>query len=126
MNSYERYMAVLAQEPVDILPRLPILMQFAAEYIGSNYGAFASDYRVLVEANLLSAENLMAGLRLQKKSGKKLGQILIEQEFIKPSDLVAVRAYFEGDVGPETLLEIHVEQPIMPGYHWIFPMGGDG
>ncbi len=30
----------------------PILMQFAAEYIGSNYGAFASDYRVLVEANL--------------------------------------------------------------------------
>lgn len=30
----------------------PILMQFAAEYIGSNYGQFASDYRVLVEANL--------------------------------------------------------------------------
>lgn len=30
----------------------PILMQFAAEYIGSNYGEFASDYNVLVEANL--------------------------------------------------------------------------
>lgn len=30
----------------------PILMQFAAEYIGSNYGAFASYYKVLVEANL--------------------------------------------------------------------------
>lgn len=30
----------------------PILMQFAAEYIGSNYGQFASDYHVLVEANL--------------------------------------------------------------------------
>lgn len=30
----------------------PILMQFAAEYIGSNYGKFASDYNVLVEANL--------------------------------------------------------------------------
>lgn len=30
----------------------PILMQFAAEYIGSNYGAFASDYKILVEANL--------------------------------------------------------------------------
>lgn len=30
----------------------PILMQFAAEYIGSNYGKFASDYRVLAEANL--------------------------------------------------------------------------
>lgn len=30
----------------------PILMRFAAEYIGSNYGKFASDYHVLVEANL--------------------------------------------------------------------------
>jgi len=30
----------------------PILMQFAAEYMGSNYGAFASDHNVLVEANL--------------------------------------------------------------------------
>ena len=29
-----------------------ILMQFAAEYIGKNYGQFASDYNVLVEANL--------------------------------------------------------------------------
>lgn len=31
---------------------LPILMQFAAEYIGKNYAQFASDYNVLVEANL--------------------------------------------------------------------------
>ena len=30
----------------------PILMQFAAEYIGKNYGQFASDYKVLVESNL--------------------------------------------------------------------------
>jgi len=30
----------------------PILMQFAAEYIGKNYGQFASDYNVLVESNL--------------------------------------------------------------------------
>ena len=35
----------------------PILMQFAAEYIGSNYGAFASDYKVLVEANLRCMDN---------------------------------------------------------------------
>jgi len=33
-----------------------ILMQFAAEHIGSYYGAFASDHRVLVEANLRCAE----------------------------------------------------------------------
>ena len=46
---------MLQREPCDTVPRTPILMQFAAEYIGSNYGAFASDYRVLVEANLRCA-----------------------------------------------------------------------
>ncbi|MBT6764285.1 MAG: hypothetical protein HOA90_07095, partial [Prolixibacteraceae bacterium] len=35
----------------------PILMQFAAEYIGSNYGKFASDYKVLVETNLRCMED---------------------------------------------------------------------
>ena len=51
MNSLERYMGVVRGEAVDIVPRIPILMQYAAEYIGSNYACFASDYRVLVEAN---------------------------------------------------------------------------
>ena len=32
-------------------------MQFAAEYIGRDYAAFASDYRVLVEANLACAKD---------------------------------------------------------------------
>lgn len=56
MTPRERYFAVLQGNQPDILPRLPILMQFAAEYIGSCYGEFASDYRVLVEANLRCAE----------------------------------------------------------------------
>ena len=55
MNSYERYQAVLAGQTPDFLPRLPILMAFAARFIGSNYAAFASDYRALVEANLTCA-----------------------------------------------------------------------
>jgi MtaA/CmuA family methyltransferase len=57
MNSFERYQAMLAGRAADFVPRTPILMQFAAEYIGSNYGAFASDYRVLVEANRRCAED---------------------------------------------------------------------
>lgn len=57
MTSRERYFAVLRGERPDFLPRVPILMQFAAEYIGSNYAAFASDHRVLVEANLRCAED---------------------------------------------------------------------
>ena len=51
MTGYERYLGVLKGTPGDILPRLPILMGFAARFIGSNYAAFASDYRVLAEAN---------------------------------------------------------------------------
>ncbi len=51
MNSYERYCGVLTGGPVDFLPRTPILMQYAAEYIGSNYAEFASNYRTLVKAN---------------------------------------------------------------------------
>ncbi len=51
MNGSERYFGVLEGRAVDFLPRTPILMQFAAEHIGSHYGEFASDYRVLVRAN---------------------------------------------------------------------------
>jgi len=47
---------MLRGERVDFVPRVPILMRLAAEHIGSNYGAFASDYRVLVESNLRCAE----------------------------------------------------------------------
>lgn len=56
MTSRERYLAMILGEKVDIVPRVPILMQFAAEYIGSNYGAFASDHRILAEANIRCAE----------------------------------------------------------------------
>ena len=58
MNGRERYDAVLAGRPPDEIPRIPILMQWAAEFIGSNYGAFASDHRVLVGANLACAAAL--------------------------------------------------------------------
>ncbi|MEI7901109.1 MAG: uroporphyrinogen decarboxylase family protein [bacterium] len=52
MNSLQRYLATVSGKPSDFLPRVPILMQFAAEHIGSNYAAFAFDWRILVEANL--------------------------------------------------------------------------
>ena len=55
MKPLERYLATLEGRPVDHLARLPILMQFAAERIGSHYGDFASDYRVLTAANMACA-----------------------------------------------------------------------
>ena len=57
MNGYERYEKMIRCEPCDFVPRTPILMQYAAEHIGSNYGAFASDHRILVEANLRCARD---------------------------------------------------------------------
>jgi len=57
MTPYERYSSSLEGLPLDYFPRIPIVMQFAAEYIGSNYGEFASDHRVLVEANIRCAED---------------------------------------------------------------------
>src|SRR5512141_1755521 len=51
MTGLERYLAMLAGRPVDFVPRTPILMHFAAAHIGSDYAHFASDHRVLVEAN---------------------------------------------------------------------------
>jgi len=57
VTSKERYLNTIKNQPVDFVPRIPILMQFAAEYIGSNYGKFASDYRVLVESNIRCAQD---------------------------------------------------------------------
>ena len=42
---------MLKGEKVDFVPRTPILMQFAAEYIGSDYACFASDFKSLVKSN---------------------------------------------------------------------------
>ena len=57
MTSLERYLGVLRGNRVDFLPRIPILMQYAAEHIGSNYGQLASDHRVMVEANVQCARD---------------------------------------------------------------------
>ena len=48
-------MATLEGGPVDFPARTPILMQFAAEFIGADYAAFAADHRVLVRANVVCA-----------------------------------------------------------------------
>jgi MtaA/CmuA family methyltransferase len=57
MNKLQQFEA-LAAGKTDLLKTLfrPILMHFAARFIGKNYAEFASDYRVLVEANLRCME----------------------------------------------------------------------
>jgi MtaA/CmuA family methyltransferase len=56
MNGYERVLAHLAGRPVDSLPLMPITMMFAADQAGVKYGDYARDHRVLVKAQLYTAE----------------------------------------------------------------------
>ena len=57
MNSRERVFAMLDGRPVDCLPVMPITMMFAADQIGEKYFAYATDYRVLAEAQVRTAAN---------------------------------------------------------------------
>jgi MtaA/CmuA family methyltransferase len=56
MNSRERVLAMIQGKPVDRLPLMVITMMFAADQIGRKYGEYALDHRVLVEAQIRTAE----------------------------------------------------------------------
>jgi MtaA/CmuA family methyltransferase len=56
MNSRQLLFTHLAGQPVDRLPLLPITMQFAADLAGVSYRSYATDHRVLVDAQIRTAE----------------------------------------------------------------------
>lgn len=56
MTSRERVLAHLAGQPVDWLPLMPITMMFACAQIGARYRDYCTDYRVLVEGQIRTAE----------------------------------------------------------------------
>ncbi len=56
MKGCDRVLAHLAGKPVDCLPLMPITMMFATDQLGRPYREYATDYRVLVEAQILTAE----------------------------------------------------------------------
>ena len=56
MTGSERILAAFDGLPVDSLPLMPITMMFAADQIGEPYGKYAADHRVLVEAQIRTAE----------------------------------------------------------------------
>ena len=56
MTSRERVFAHLAGRPVDSLPLMPITMMFACDQIGARYRDYCTDYRVLVEGQVRTAE----------------------------------------------------------------------
>ena len=56
MSGRERVLAHLAGRPVDRLPLMPITMMFACAQIGARYRDYCTDYRVLVEGQMRTAE----------------------------------------------------------------------
>lgn len=56
MTSRERVLAHLAGRPVDRLPLMPITMMFACAQVGARYRDYCTDYRVLVEGQIRTAE----------------------------------------------------------------------
>lgn len=56
MTGRDRVFAHLEGNPVDRLPLMPITMQFACAQIGGKYRDYCTDYRVLVEAQIKTAE----------------------------------------------------------------------
>ena len=61
MNGRERVLALVDGRPVDRIPLMPITMMFAADQIGVKYGQYVSDYRVLVEGQMRTAERFDSG-----------------------------------------------------------------
>jgi MtaA/CmuA family methyltransferase len=56
MNGRERVLAHLAGQPVDRLPLMPITMMFAARRIGARYLDYCTDFAVLAEGQIRTAE----------------------------------------------------------------------
>jgi MtaA/CmuA family methyltransferase len=56
MTGRERILAVFAGQQADHLPCMPITMMFAADILGVKYGKYCRDHRVMVDAQLKTAE----------------------------------------------------------------------
>lgn len=56
MTGRERILAVLSGQKTDHLPCMPITMMFAADIHGVKYGQYVQDHRILVEAQIKTAE----------------------------------------------------------------------
>lgn len=57
MNSYHRYMGMVKGQKVDYVPRIPILMHFAADHINASYADFARNYKTMCQANIALVED---------------------------------------------------------------------
>ncbi len=62
LNSVERLTARMRGEPVDRIPNMSLVMQFAADHIGAPLAQYYQDYNVLCEANFKTVETYQLDL----------------------------------------------------------------
>ena len=62
MTSSERLAARMHNDPVDRIPNMSLVMQFAADHISAPLAQFYQDYNVLCEAKLRMAEDYQLAL----------------------------------------------------------------
>ena len=93
MNGRERVLAMLEGRAADCLPAMPITMMFAVDQIGKKYYEYATDYRVLVEAQIRTAETF------------DFDHVSAIAETREAPDCGAVVEYFEDQ--PPSIVESH-------------------
>ncbi len=70
-----------------------------------------------------SAETLQAPLLIAADGGQASFTRRLGLDSRAPEH-VAMRAYYDGDVGDPRQIELHWDKSILPGYGWVFPLGG--
>ncbi len=105
--------ALLAQKAVEAGAELRQSCMVRDVRIDSRQGVSLQTDNGEVEARLLILAEGSAGFL-----GRRLGLTS------EGPELSAVRQYLTGDSGPADRLEIHFQTGILPGYNWIFPVGG--
>lgn len=96
MNSYERVMNCLSGKPMDRLPNMSLVMMFAAKQAGVSYGEFVSDYRLLVEGNLICYEkfgfDMLCAISDPMREAEGFGaKVIIEPDRVPYSPVKRIR-----------------------------------
>lgn len=114
MNGRERVLATIDGNPTDRLALMPITMMFAADRIGRKYHDYVTDYRVLAEGQLRTAEEF----DLDYVS-------VISDPAREAADCGARIAFFEDQ--PPAIIEEHArlaDVADLPGLRIPDPLGG--
>ena len=114
MNGRERILAIMDGKPVDRLPLMPITMMFACDRVGAKYRQYVTDYRIMAEGQVRTAEMF----DLDQVSG-------ISDPTREATDLGANVQFFDDQ--PPAMDESHAllaDKSVLRGLRFPDPLGG--